>query len=309
MASQREVVLCLAVLSEGVARPGEARAEWYEARDPESVADDVLARVTSIITRSRVVLDAGVLARMPRLRRVVRAGSGVDNIDVAELDRRGIELVRSPVVSAPAVAELASAGLTLLARRVPAAHALVQRGEIREPGWLGDSTADLDVVIWGAGPVGRACARCMEPRVRRVRFVRYPSVPDGVANVPASAALVEADAHILALPLLPHTAGLVGDRWLRAAAAQRPYLLNVARTGLVSWPALSQALADDGLRGVFLEPVDPADVSEASALVRRHPRANLLVSQHLGAQRTDIRAELDEWAVSKSLATTVTSAG
>ena len=62
-----------------------------------------------LILRSGVQITAAVMACAPNLKLVLRAGSGVDNIDVDYVDRNGIRLVRIPGPGARAVAEMAFA--------------------------------------------------------------------------------------------------------------------------------------------------------------------------------------------------------
>src|SRR5947209_6066120 len=78
---------------------------------PHHITDyTVLADADVLVTRGHIQITAEVLGLAPRLRLVVKAGSGVDTIDLAETVRRGIQVVTTPA-SAHSVAELT---LTLL---------------------------------------------------------------------------------------------------------------------------------------------------------------------------------------------------
>src|SRR5512140_740475 len=83
----------------------------------ECIADGTAAGVEAVVVRSGIAVDRAMLDALPNLRLVVRAGSGLDAIDVPELERRGIRLARNPELSADAVAELALGALISLARR------------------------------------------------------------------------------------------------------------------------------------------------------------------------------------------------
>ncbi len=71
-----------------------------------------------LIFRSGVTISKPVLAAGSELKLIIRAGSGLDNIDVEEVRRRGLRLERIPGPSAQAVAELTFAHMLALARNV-----------------------------------------------------------------------------------------------------------------------------------------------------------------------------------------------
>ena len=83
----------------------------------------------AIVFRSGVTIGPGVLAA-PDLRLLVRAGSGLDNLDVGAVRERGIELVRIPGPGAQAVAELTFGLMIALARSIVLAD-----GYLRDAHW------------------------------------------------------------------------------------------------------------------------------------------------------------------------------
>src|SRR5258705_4282092 len=61
--------------------------------------DEVLAAVPGVdamIVRSAVPIDAAVLAAADQLKIIVRAGTGVDNIDLVEATRRSVVVMNTP---------------------------------------------------------------------------------------------------------------------------------------------------------------------------------------------------------------------
>src|SRR2546421_5573770 len=91
--------------------------------DLDSVPETVAGKADALVLRSGTVLSASSLDRLPALTHLVRAGSGVDNIDLASLDRRGVRMHRNPVAAAGAVAEWTVAASIALARRIPLGQA------------------------------------------------------------------------------------------------------------------------------------------------------------------------------------------
>ena len=81
----------------------------------------------AIVFRSGVSIGREVL-EAPDLRLLVRAGSGLDNLDMETVSARGIELRRIPGPGAQAVAEMTFAHMLGLARQLPLADRLLRQG-------------------------------------------------------------------------------------------------------------------------------------------------------------------------------------
>src|SRR5580765_4002040 len=91
-------------------------------RTPEALGAD-LADADGLLVRSATRVDAA-----PNLRIIARAGTGVDNVDVAAASARGILVVNAPGANSISVAEHACALMLALARSVPAADRAMKEG-------------------------------------------------------------------------------------------------------------------------------------------------------------------------------------
>src|SRR5512138_2978355 len=109
------------------ARPG---------RKPAALAAD-LADADALLVRSATKVDAALLDAAPRLRIVARAGTGVDNVDVAAASARGVLVVNAPGANSISVAEHACALMLALARSVPAADQAMKAGRWEKKKFLG----------------------------------------------------------------------------------------------------------------------------------------------------------------------------
>jgi D-3-phosphoglycerate dehydrogenase len=249
--------------------------------------------VLALVVRDAQV-DRELLDRLPSVTRVLRAGSGTDNIDMELLRQRGIALHRYPDASAAAVAELGAASLVMLARRVPLAHWENRWGRYRKNAMWGQPLSELDVAIWGAGPVGRATYAELADRCRSVAFVRHVTRDATLPYQERSWAVERADAHVLCLPLRPGTERLVDAAMLEALRTRRPHLVNLGRFELWDFAAVLAALRREELRGVFVDPVEEQHLEELQAALDGEP-LNLLTTQHLGAQRVDVHLKMARW--------------
>lgn len=196
-----------------------------------------------LVVRSKKV-NAEVFAAAPALSLVVRAGAGVNTIDVAEASRRGIYVANCPGQNAIAVAELAIGLVLALDRRIPDNVERLRAGQwdkktFSEAGGLFGRTLG----VAGLGAIGREVAtRARGLGMRVVAWSR--SLTDagakaiGVERAPDLVALARASDFLsLHLALARETRGLVSREVLEAL---RPgaALVNTARAEVVDQEAL-----------------------------------------------------------------------
>jgi phosphoglycerate dehydrogenase-like enzyme len=244
-----------------------------------------VAEAEVLVLRSNVRVGAPELARMTRLRLVVRAGSGTDNIDTVALAAAGVELiVVGGAASAPAVAELALQASIALLRHVPAASAALAAGRWEKNRFLGREIAGCRAAIWGGGPVGQAVAHLLTRFDCEVAFLDHPRSTGH--TLPLTGLCEWAGIHILALPLRPDTRHIVDERTLAAMATTRPALVNVGRLDLVDLAAAIAALDGGQLFGLAVDPIEAEHLGYLSALLADGRDRNLQLTPHLGAMTT-----------------------
>lgn len=227
-------------------------------------------------------IDAGVLARAPRLRVIASCAVGIDNIDLAATAAAGVIVTNTPDVLTEATAEFAIALLFAAARRLGEGERLVRGGAW--PGWrldqlLGMQLAGKTLGIIGLGRIGRAVARRAEALGMRVIAAR--------SHEPVDPIFAAADAISLHCPLTPATRHLVDARRL---ASMRPggILINTARGGCVDEEALADALASGHLSGAGLDVYAHEPAIHPRLLAS--PRA--VLAPHLGSATTEARTQM-----------------
>ena len=75
------------------------RAEVRTCAPGDAAFEEVRERIEGLLIRTYTQVDGALLARLPALKVVGRAGVGIDNIDVAACRRRGVEVVYAPASS------------------------------------------------------------------------------------------------------------------------------------------------------------------------------------------------------------------
>jgi phosphoglycerate dehydrogenase-like enzyme len=213
--------------------------------------------------RSTVIPDA--VEQLTRLRWVHVAASGVDASLSDPIRRRAITFTNSRGVTAEAMAEYALALLLGLAKDLP--RTLDDQLHRRWAPRLSTMLAGRTMVTLGVGAVNRALAsRAAALGVRVIGVARraHPPYPgferiDAVSDL--RPALAEADLLVIATPLTPQTARLIGAEEF---AALRPgaTVVNIGRGAVIDEAALLAALRSGHLAGAALdvlwrEPLEP----------------------------------------------------
>lgn len=250
----------------------------------------------AIVFRSGVSIGPGVLAA-PDLRLLVRAGSGLDNLDLATVRERGIELVRIPGPGAQAVAELTFGLMIALARSIVLADRHLRNAHWAKSELVGYNLRGKRLGVVGLGSIGtRVATLGLAWGMRPIGVVAHPSeerarsfAAQGVDLADLDRVLEESDFISLHVPLDDATRGMIGADQL-ARVKPGAFLVNIARGGVVDEAALLGALQPGGrLRGAAL------DVHVAEGEGRRSPLAdlpNVVLTPHIGAQTIDAQEEI-----------------
>ncbi len=110
----------------------------------------------------------------PKLRVIARAGTGVDNVDVAAATARGIVVMNAPGANSLSVAELAMGLMLSMARNIPAADASMKTSKWEKSKFAGAEIRSKALGLVGLGRIGQevaARAHAFEMNVDRARPV------------------------------------------------------------------------------------------------------------------------------------------
>ncbi len=128
------------------------------AKNPEALKK-ALQEADGIAIRSGTQLTADVLDGQTRLKAIVRAGVGVDNIDVPAATRRGIVVMNTPGGNTVSTAEHTMAMMLALSRNIAQAHASLKAGKWDRNKFTGTQLEGKTLGIVGLGRVGLAVAK------------------------------------------------------------------------------------------------------------------------------------------------------
>ena len=229
--------------------------ENYE--DYSSSKSEIEAKIADydgIIIRSRFPIDKTFLDKATRLRFIGRVGAGLENIDVAYAERKGISLIAAPEGNRNAVGEHALGMLLALLNKLKKANNEVKKGLwLREEnrGWELDGKT---VGIIGYGNMGKSFAKKL--RGFDCQVVCYDILPNKGDELARQVPLVDffrqVDVVSLHTPQTPQTVGMINESFINSFAKSF-WFLNTARGKSVVTDDLVSALKSGKVLGAGLD--------------------------------------------------------
>ncbi len=254
---------------------------------------DALTQFDGAICRSGVKLTADVLAGNHRLKAIVRAGVGTDNIDKVAATRLGIVVMNTPAGNTLSTAEHTFAMMLALSRHVaPAYQSLIEHKWERNK-FMGAQLADKTLGIVGLGRIGQAVAKRAKAFEMKVLGYDPFLTPDktrelGIEPVESIRDMLPlVDYLTVHTPLTEETKNLI-DRESIQLLKPSVRLINCARGGIFDETALAEAIAARRIGGVALDVfhVEPCTESPLFGL------PGVLCTPHLGASTEEAQTQV-----------------
>jgi phosphoglycerate dehydrogenase-like enzyme len=245
-------------------------AAAHDVITPEQGADDPRIADTTFIVIRTTELPEALIARMPKLRAIVKHGAGVDNIPIPFASTRGVLVCNTPGGNnSTAVAEGAVTLMLAVLRRVREMDAVVRENRWGER-WktrLGDLT-EAKVGLIGFGRIARFTAKiCGAGFGAEIGAYDPMLAPDDITTAGATPMdlpdlLAWADVISIHVPLTEGTRNLIGAAEL-ARMHPGAVIVNTSRGGIIDEAALADALRAGRIGGtgidVFEVEPPPAD--------------------------------------------------
>ena len=255
----RIVFLDRSTFSASIAFPvARLAAEWQEhARTAPGQVLTHAAEATAVVT-NKVKLPAMLLEKLPRLKLVAVAATGVDHVDLDAARRLGIGVCNVRDYATHSVPEHVFTVLLALRRNLIAYAAAATNGTWSRAenfclhNWPIEDLAGSTLGIVGGGTLGQSVARLGAAFNMRVLLAEQRAAPLRPGRVAFEQVLAEADVLSLHVPLTPATRNLIGVSEL-ARMKPSAILINSARGGVVDELALVGALRAGQLAGAAVD--------------------------------------------------------
>ena len=226
-----------------------------DVRDAIS-AEELLTTIPpyhGMVVRSRTKVRAPLIDAATNLKVIVRGGVGLDNIDVAYAESKGITVLNTPAASSASVAELTIGYMFALARHIPQATASMKAGLWEKKKFKGTELAGKRLGLIGFGRIGQETGKRAAALGMDVVFYRRTQVQvDYARQVSLDELLTTSDYISLHVPHTPETHNI-----LDAAAISRMkegvYIINCGRGGTLDEEALYDAIQAGQVAGAALD--------------------------------------------------------
>jgi D-3-phosphoglycerate dehydrogenase len=221
-----------------------------------------------------------VIAAIPHVRVLARAGVGFDAINLKACDEAGIVVATTPGCNHHSVAEHAIAMLMALGRGFPALDQEVRRGEWNRNPYPRISECTLGLV--GLGRIGQATAtRAIGLGMKVLSFDPYAPADfvkkHGITMVSLDDLFRQSDFISLHSPATPDTKHMINEK---SIALMKPsvVIINTARGPLIDEPALIKALQTGRVRAAGLDVFEVEPLPLSSPLIGM---SNVLLAGHV----------------------------
>ena len=272
-------------------RDGGLEVDEKTELSPEELKAEIGA-YDAIVIRSATKLRGEIIDAATNLKLIVRAGVGLDNVDVEYAVGKGIEVRNTPAASSNSVAELALGHILSLARHIGRGTASMKAGKWEKKQLKGIEIDGKTLGIIGIGRIGQSLAVKASALGMRVfsydAYLTESPITEIAPMVEFDRLLEESDFISLHIPFDPSVGPTLGEaEFARMKDGVR--IIDCARGGVVDEAALVAAVESGKVAGVAL------DVFETEPPASDHPIFALQavsLTPHIGASTVEAQSRV-----------------
>ena len=297
------------LISDGLAREGVEILDGFknfELLINDKTSKEELLKIVDqfdgIIVRSATKITPEIIKAGKKLKVIVRAGTGYDNINIEECNKNGIVVLITPLGNSNAVVELTIGLMLNFARNIYKANSSMREGKWDKNILKGSELRGKTVGIIGLGNIGAAVVKkCQAFNMSVIAFDRFVPKKRGqdlgvelLDNFDDF--LAQSDYITIHVPLTAQTKDLISYSEMEKMKSTA-IIVNVARGGVVNEKALYDALKNNKIGGACIdvfskEPVDPKDAPFIGL-------ENCIATPHLGASTFEAQIEVAKLAAER----------
>ena len=241
-------------------RMDDIKKEKEELGNVGRIVDDLID-AEILITHSKQRCSIKELERAPSAKLIITTTSGTDHIDREALKKRGVRLVRMPMIRRDAVVETTMSLLLDALRLVwrfqeDARQNQWSRGRL--PEYMPRRISDIEIGVVGYGVIGTRLVEVLEAFGARISVTDPKGVPERLKQRSFAEMAKTCQAVLFACDLNPSSLNMVNRAWLEACS-EGMILVNTARGGLIDVNAAKEALESGrlGFLGLDVYPKEP----------------------------------------------------
>lgn len=268
--------------------------KWLHCQTQQEVIDQCQGAVCFLNQYAR--MDEAIFKAIPTLKLIVRYGVGVDNVNLADATKYGVQVCNVPDYGMNEVADQAMALMLSVVRKTWLLGNRVQAGAWNYAEAIPvRRLSTLTVGVVGTGRIGSEFAKRLRPFGCKVIAFdtsytqpsrHFPTDIEYCASL--EELLSQSDVVSLHCSLNAGNQCMMNEKTF-AQMKDGAYFINVSRGGLVDEAALDAALTSGKLAGAGIDVVTTEPLDRASPLFR-HP--NLIITPHMAWYSEEAALEL-----------------
>ena len=300
----KKIIVCDAIHQKGLdileACP---EIEFIDAsKEPKDKLLEIVGEYNVAITRSSTDVDQKFIDNAKNITSIVRAGVGVDNVDIEGCSKKGIVVMNVPTANTIAAVELTMAHLLACARSFPNANNHLKYDRIwKREKWYGIELKGKKLGVIGFGNIGsRVSKRALAFEMEVLAYDPYidPShaLENGVAYTVSFDDILACDFITIHTPKNQETIDMISyDEIDKMRDGVR--LINCARGGLYNEDALYDGLKSGKIAyaGIDVFAKEPATDNKLLDL------ENISVTPHLGANTFESQQKIATQAAEQAI--------
>lgn len=256
-----------------------------------------LKEFDAVVIRSATKLTADVFEAEAggNLKLAIRAGVGIDNIDIPAAQGKGVTVRNTPSASSDSVAELAIGHMFALARFIAISNYTMRNGEWNKKKYEGTEIAGKTLGIVGMGRIGQSLAKKATALGMKVVYYTIEGKHDDLDYdfVSLEEVLKVSDFISLHVPYDKAAGSLIGKKELELMK-NTAYIINCARGKVVDEAALIEALNKGEIAGAGIDVFEEEPTKNEELI--NHPKVS--ATPHIGAATKEAQTRIGEEVVS-----------
>lgn len=266
--------------------------EVVEQFYPSEELGGALQGFDAVVVRSKTKVRAVHIdeAVNGKLKLIIRGGVGVDNIDVAYAESKGIAVRNTPAASSASVAELALGHMFSLARYIGISNVTMGQGQWNKKQYEGTEIGGKTLGLIGFGRIAQELAKRAYALGMQVVYTQRrgenPDFPE-YKHLPLEDLLKVSDYVSIHIPMPADKKPVLGAAEL-TLMKPTAFVINTARGGVVEETALLEALDAGVIAGAALD-VFTEEPTKNEALYT-HPKIS--VTPHIGGATKEAQARI-----------------
>lgn len=270
------------------------RATGVEIDVQDSITLEELAEVIGeyegLVVRGRTKVREPLIDKATHTRVIIRGGVGLDNIDVAYAESKGIQVCNTPAASSNAVAELALGMMFALARHIAKADASMKAGGWDKKKLKGTELSGKTLGVIGYGRIGRLLGA--KGKSLGMQVVAYDPYIEHEDVVSLEELLAQADYISLHLPHTETTHHLLSTAQF-ALMKDGARIVDAARGGVLDEAALYAALLAGKVAAAALD-VYSEEPPQSELLRQLVELPQVVATPHIGASTEEAQARIGD---------------